>query len=130
MIQGLRSMPVLTVKEIEKSVEFFTAGLGFVLAGSWKDDEGKPSFAIVVMDNITVGLQRGTPKKESGPWAAYFYVQDIDAFAAQIESNGIRLKCQVTDQFYGCRDLEVEDYDRNVLCFGQDRTPREAGPGL
>ncbi len=130
MIQGLRSMPVLTVKEIEKSVEFFTAGLGFVLAGCWKDGEGKPSFAIVVMNNITVGLQRGTPKKESALWAAYFYVQDIDAFATQIESNGIRPKRQVTDQFYGCRDLEVEDYDRNVLCFGQDRRPGEAGPGL
>jgi catechol 2,3-dioxygenase-like lactoylglutathione lyase family enzyme len=123
-------MPILSVEDIEKSAEFFTVGLGFVLAGRWKDDEGKSTFAIVVMDNITVGLQCGAPKKECGPWAAYFYVQDIDAFAAHIESNGIRLKRQVTDQLYGCRDLEVEDYDRNVLCFGQDMAPSEAGPGL
>ena len=49
-----------------------------------------------------------------------FYFHDINTFVAQIESNGIRLKRQVAGKFYGCRDLEVEDYAQDTLRFGQD----------
>jgi predicted enzyme related to lactoylglutathione lyase len=129
MIQGQRSMPILSVKNVEKSSAFFSDGLGFSLAGFWKDDEGKASFAIVVMDKITVGLQRGKTRQIE-TWAAYFYVTDIDALAAQAASGGVKIIRDVTEQPYGCRDFEVEDLDGNVLCFGQDMSPGENGPGL
>ncbi len=130
MIQGQRSMPVLSVKDVEKSANFFTEGLGFFLAGCWKDDDGTASFAIVFMDKITVGLTRGEGSKTGGPWAAYFYVADIDAYAAQIAGNGVKLQRDVMDRFYGCRDLDIEDLDGNLLCFGQDLSPGDDGPGL
>lgn len=123
-------MPMLSVKDVEKSAGFFTDALGFSLAGVWKDDADKPRFAIVVMDGITVGLQRSKAKGSDASWAAYFYVADIEAFVAHVAGNGVKIYHKMTDQPYGCRDMEIEDLDGNILCFGQDLSPGEAGPGL
>lgn len=128
--QGQRSMPVLAVKDVDASCDFFVNGLGFVLAGKWQADNGVSSFAIVQLDQITVGLNYGDPKGPGGPWSAYFYVADIDAYAAQVQRNGVKLTRDVTDQFYGCRDMDVEDPDGNLLCFGQDKMPKKEGPGF
>jgi len=130
MIQGHRSMPILSVEDVEKSAEFFTGGLGFSFAGSWQDDDGAPDFAIVVLDHITVGLKRTKQVKKSDAWAAYFYVEDIEAYAAQVTGAGVKLANEVADKPYGCRELEVTDPDGNVLCFGQDLSPGKNGPGL
>lgn len=130
MIQGHRSMPILSVKDVKKSASFFTDALGFKLAGYWKNDDSKPRFAVVVLDNITIGLQLGKASGSDGLWAAYFYVEDIEAFAAQAAGSAVKIIRQTTKQPYGCRDLEIEDLDGNILCFGQDMSPGEAGPGL
>lgn len=130
MIQGQRSMPVLSVKDVESSAAFFTNQLGFSLAGFWKDDTDKPRFAIVIMDNITVGLQRSMANTSDGHWAAYFYVADIEALAVHVAGRGVKIRREMTDQPYGCRDMEIEDLDGNILCFGQDLSPSTNGPGL
>jgi predicted enzyme related to lactoylglutathione lyase len=130
MIQGHRSMPILSVKDVEKSAGFFTGGLGFSFAGSWQDDDGVPDFAIVVLDHITVGLQRARQVKASDAWAAYFYVEDIEAYAAQVTGSGVGLTSEVADRPYGTREMQVTDPDGNVLCFGQDLSPGKNGPGL
>jgi predicted enzyme related to lactoylglutathione lyase len=130
MIQGHRSMPILSVEDVEKSAGFFTGGLGFSFAGSWQDNDGTPNFAIVVLDHITIGLQRVKQAKATDAWAAYLYVDDIEAYAAQVTGAGVKLANEVTDKPYGCRELEVTDLDGNVLCFGQDMSPGESGPGL
>ncbi len=130
MKQGHRSMPVLAVTDVDKTAEFFVSGLGFTLAGKWTEDDGVPTFAIVRMDDITVGLQVVKKVTPPGPWATYFYVEDVDAYADQIQSNGVKLEREAMDRFYGCRDLEVKDLDGNLLCFGQDLSPGDAGPGL
>jgi len=130
MKQGHRSMPVLAVTDVDKTAEFFVSGLGFTLAGKWTEDDGVHTFAIVRLDDITVGMQVVETVPPVGPWSAYFYVEDIDAFAEQIQSNGVVLERDVMDRFYGSRDLDVKDPDGNLLCFGQDVSPSEAGPGL
>jgi len=130
MIQGQRAMPVLTVADIDKSVDFYQNGLGFSTAGKWMHDDGTPYFAIVVLDNITVALQRGNPVKHGGPWCAYLYLADIEAYGAEITANGVALHRELTDQAYGCCDLEIMDPDGNIVCFGQDMSPGKNGPGL
>lgn len=131
MIQGQRAMPILSVKDVEKSTDFFTQGLGFHLAGQWADEDESVSFSIVVMDHLTIGLSRDKDAVGSSKnWAAYFYVADIDAFAAQILGNGVLLHRDLINQVYGCRDLEIADLDGHILCFGQDMAPGEKGPGL
>jgi len=130
MIQGQRSMPILSVEDVKNAAEFFTGGLGFSFAGSWQNDDGVPDFAIVVLDHITVGLQRAKQVTKPDTWAAYFYVEDIEAYVAQVAGAGVKLTSEVMDKPYGCREMEVSDLDGNVLCFGQDLSPGENGPGL
>jgi len=130
MSQGLRSMPILSVKDVLASVDFFET-LGFASAGHWNNDDGSVNFAIVVMDGITIGLMRDVNARGTGEnWAAYFYVADIDALADHVQANSVPLAREMVDQFYGCRDFEIIDPDGNRMCFGQDLTPGPQGAGL
>ncbi|GLQ35515.1 hypothetical protein GCM10007939_17980 [Amylibacter marinus] len=130
MSQGHRSMPILSVRDVLKSVEFFEC-LGFSSAGHWNNDDGTVNFSIIVLDDITLGLMRDVDARGTGEnWAAYLYVADIDALADHAQANNVVLAREIVDQFYGCRDFEIIDPDGNRLCIGQDQTPGERGPGL
>jgi catechol 2,3-dioxygenase-like lactoylglutathione lyase family enzyme len=130
MTQGQRSMPILQSTDVDASVDFYTVGLGFTLGGKWKEDDGETTFAIVQLDNITLGLQRADAVTEGANWAAYLYVADIAAYRDQIQANAVRLNRDLETKFYGCQDLDVRDPDGNILCFGQDMSPGKNGPGL
>lgn len=123
-------MPILRSTDVDTCVAFYENGLGFSCAGKWKNDDGETDFAIIKMDQITIGLQNGKPVDLSDNWVAYFYVADIAAYRDQIQSNAIPLHRDLKEQFYGCRDLEVRDPAGNILCFGQDMSPKPNGPGL
>ena len=130
MTQGQRSMPILQSTDVDASIDFYTVGLGFSLAGVWKNDDGGTDFAIVQLDSITLGLQRADDVQASENWAAYLYVADIAAYRDQIQANAVRLSRDLESKFYGCQDLDVRDPDGNILCFGQDISPGTNGPGL
>lgn len=127
-MRGLRSMPVLTCADVRSVSEFFTGGLGFSLAGAW-EEKGETSFAIVVLDAVTVALQRGEARPQQG-WSAYLYVSDVDTFAASIAGRGVNLARGPEDAFYGCREIEVETPEGHLLCLATDLQPSESGPGL
>jgi len=123
-------MPILAVSDVSASVHFYQK-LGFKLGGQWSDDDGVPSFAIVVLDTISLGLAGSVDARGSGnAWVAYLYINDVQQFAAHARAQNVPLAREIKDQFYGCRDLEIVDPDGNRICFGQDLTPGDAGPGL
>ena len=130
MTQGQRSMPILKSIDVDASIGFYNVGLGFSCAGKWKNDDGVTDFAIIQLDQITLGLQRNDTVMPSTQWAAYLYVADIAAFRDQIQANAVPLNRELEIKFYGCQDLDVRDPDGNILCFGQDMSPGDAGPGL
>ncbi len=130
MSQGQRSMPILPTGSVSDSVVFFTKGLGFELAGIWSEDDGTESFAIVRLDQVTLGLINSARDGSKTDWSAYVYVSDIALFADQIQANGVRVLRGPEDSFYACREIEVEDPHGNRLCFAQDLKPGADGPGL
>lgn len=130
MIQGQRSMPILPANDLAAAIFFYTDGLGFRLAGILKDDDGKDNFAIIQMDQITVGLKQSKRTGNSDDWAAYFYLADILTFVDQIQGNGIRILRGPEDTFYHCKEIDVADPTGNLLCFSQDSRPGADGPGL
>jgi catechol 2,3-dioxygenase-like lactoylglutathione lyase family enzyme len=129
MIQGVRSMPILPAQDVAKSAAFFTAKLGFDLVGQW-DEGNAPSFAIVQLGNITVGLKKSERAGSGDDWAGYFYLEDIDAFTDQILGRGVPVLRGPEESFYKCREVEVKDPSGNRLCFAQDLKPGSDGPGL
>ena len=84
----------------------------------------------MALDMITVGLLRADKGGSGDDWAAYFYLEDIDAFADQVLAKGINVLRGPEDSFYGCREIEVVEPSGNRLCFAQDLRPGVDGPGL
>ena len=126
----LRAAPVLQVKDVVASAAFYGEKLGFDTCGMWGEP---PCFCIVGRGAVTLFLDQ---QREEGAaptnqyWAAYVYVDDADAMAQTLRSNGVELLRGPEDAPYGCREIDVRDPDGHILCFGQDLDPPSEGPGL
>lgn len=123
-----RAMPILQVRDPRSSVAFY-ARLGFDCHGFWGEP---PSFCVVQRGDVTIGLYRPeragmTPNEQ---WAAYIYVDDVDAVHAELTAEGIAGLGAPCDQPYGCRDFDLRDPDGNGIAFGQDLDPEAYGPGM
>ena len=125
-----RSAAVLQVSDVLRSRDFYLQKLGFESSGLWGEP---PCFCIVGRDAVTIFLDQS---REPGDppvnqyWAAYIYVEYVDALCEEYRSNGIEIVRGPADTDYGCREIDVRDPDGHVIGFGQDLTPSPAGPGL
>lgn len=130
-MSGIRSMPVLGVRDVAASVKHYQDVLGFAVGGIWGEDGAPPAFAIVGFGDITIALDHDAEAKPRGHgWAAYLYVADVDALHQTLSANGAAIVRKPEDAFYGCRDMDVRDLDGHLLAFGQDLQPGPRGPGL
>lgn len=122
-----RAMPVLEVRDVAKAAAFYEQ-LGFESHGLWGEP---PEFAIVQRGDVTVAFARsrnaGALPLNQG-WAAYIYVDDIDAVQREFVESGVLHMSELCDREYGCRDFTVTDLDGHQLGFGQDLSAK--GPGL
>lgn len=123
-------MPILPASDLVAAVSFYTGKLGFDLAGQWQNDDGTPNFAIVQLGDVTLGLSASERVGSGDEWAAYVYVEDIDAFTDQILGRGVKVLRGPEDSFYHCREVEIADPRGNRLCVAQDLKLGADGPGL
>jgi len=127
----IRSMPVLQVADVSRSVAFYCDKLGFVSHGTWGDG---PDFCIVQRGQVTIALDRtrksGSPVPLNQYWAAYVYVTDADKLCDELRAKGVEIVRAPEDMAYGLRDFDVRDPDGHLIAFGHDLTPAKAGPGL
>ncbi len=110
------SIPVLRVSDYPRARSFLTAVLGFTVT----EEGGDPArFGIFHRDNATIFVDawHGADAEPSPGWRAYFHVEDVDAFAANLNWPTIE---GPRDAVYGMREVVVIDPDGNRLCFGMD----------
>lgn len=130
MAKMVRSAPVIQVRDVVKSAEFYKDKLDFSVAGMWGDP---PCFCIVGRETVTIFLDQA---REDGPlpvnqyWAAYVYVDDVDGYMADVKARSVKILRGPENTEYGCREIDIRDLDGHIVCFGQDLTPTEDGPGL
>lgn len=126
-----RSAPVLQVSDVVESVTFYRDKLGFSAGRYWGDP---PCFCIVRRGTVTVFLdqarQTGVEVPVNQYWAAYVYVDDVDAYHAELTARGVEIIRGPENMEHGCREFDVKDPDGHILGFGQDMDPGQAGPGL
>lgn len=126
----MRSAAVLQVRDVVEAAAFYRDKLGFETAGFWGEP---PCFSIVGRGTVTLFLDQ---QREPGPapvnqyWAAYVYVDDVEAYAAELRGRGVEILRGPEDMEHGCREFDVRDPDGHIIAFGQDLQPSEAGPGL
>jgi catechol 2,3-dioxygenase-like lactoylglutathione lyase family enzyme len=114
----LRSIePSFTVSDLERSVQFYTDILGFIVGERFTDDRGVARGVMLKAGTCELGLsqddwakgrdrQRGVAVRI---WCTTS--QDIDALAGRIKANGGKLTDGPKDESWGGRSLAIDDPD-------------------
>ena len=126
--QFQRTMPVLEITDMDRSIKFYRDSLGFD-GTMW----GEPvNFAIMQRGTVTLALdlsqQASTANNQY--WASYIYVKDVDLLYEEYQALGVTIQRPIEDTHYGCRDFDVMDPDGYLLAFGQVLGTCDTPPGL
>ena len=127
------SAPVLLVRDVQASADYFRDCCGFKYDRLWGD---QPGFCMVWRDNLCIMLSQTDQPDEIIPnwqvvdqmWDAYFWVDDADALHDEFVKAGAKIDYGLEDKPYGCREFGIQDLDNHDIAFGQDldKFPRKA----
>jgi catechol 2,3-dioxygenase-like lactoylglutathione lyase family enzyme len=125
------SAPVLFVKDVVASANYYRDALGFSYDRFWGEP---PDFVILRRDGLHVMLSAAPHghqiapnwKIHSGIWNIYFWVDDVDSLYAEYEKRGARIDYQLSNKPYGVREFGVQDLDGYDVAFGELRPPPTA----
>jgi predicted enzyme related to lactoylglutathione lyase len=118
--------PSFLVDDVVKSAEFYREVLGFTFKRVWGEP---PCFVFVMRDGVQIALSTpGTtglmhPNRKAhreATWDAYIWVTDAEALQREFESKGAKIIRGPVSTFYNMREIEVEDCNGYVICFGQE----------
>jgi len=118
--------PFFIVRDVMKSIAFYTDRLGFEV--SFLGPEGDGYFAMVQRDGVRLMLKAITPEVQPTPnpsrhewarWDAYIYSPDPDALAEEFASRGVSFREPLGINSDQLRGFEVVDADGYVLYFGR-----------
>lgn len=119
--------PGLTVDDLERSIEFYTRGLGFVAGERWEQD-GKLVFIMLRAGSCDLGLGRddwakGRERKKGEGFRLWCRTtQDIDALAERARAAGARITEEPTDSPWG-RAFSLDDPDGFHWTFSRPEKP-------
>jgi catechol 2,3-dioxygenase-like lactoylglutathione lyase family enzyme len=109
-------MPILSVRDMSASLEFYTQKLGFKNMWEWGDPA---TFASISRDGVTIYLAQGD-QGQSGTWL-YLVVNDVDAIHHELDAKGLAPLEPPRDRPWGMREMLVEDPDGHRLRIGSVR---------
>ena len=115
-LQARNVSPGLTVSDIERSLRFYTEGLGFAIGQEWKDDgklmgvmlQSGPTSVMLGQDDFAKGRDR---LKGVG---VRLYIQtdaDVNDLAARAKAAGLKLDAEPGDLGWGSIGFTLSDPD-------------------
>ena len=107
--------PILNVKDVPASIEYYVSKLGFNKNWDWPCD-GPRTFAAVGRGEISIFLCQGG-QGQSGTWMSVF-VDDTDALHEEYKASGAKIMDPPADCPWGMREMRVTDLDEHVIRFG------------
>ena len=118
------SAPILLVKDIVKSAEYWRDKLGFTDQKLFGEP---PYFGMVSRDKFTVMLAQVNAAHTIIPywqivekmWNVYFWVDDADAIYAEFIKSGAIIDYTIYNTPWGVREFGVQDLDDHDIAFGQ-----------
>ena len=122
---GWQAAPILGVRDVQATVDWFVGVLGFELTAPLfgvPGDEG-PVYGIVHRDGLPVHVQIRrrevwTGEREAIETDVYVYVDDVDALYAEYVAAGVTVFREICDEDYGMRDFCIETPDGHRIAFG------------
>lgn len=133
----------ITCKDMQASVGFYRDKLGFTMKESWPSEDA-PMWCNMVLGKQSVMLGAAMSPEQVGEMCAgdpeaaphhkhaaerfqkhpagvglytYLQVEDVDAFHAQTDEKGVEPLMPPKTQFYGIREMHVDDPDGYRLVF-------------
>jgi len=116
--------PVLLVRDVVKSANYFRDKLGFSYDRFWGDPS---NFCMVRRDGLTVMLSQAPEKAELIPhwrvvdkmWNVYFWVEDVEALYTEYQQSGVKIDYKLGLKSYGVKEFGIQDLDDHDIAFGQ-----------
>ncbi|MBV9036316.1 MAG: VOC family protein [Acidobacteriaceae bacterium] len=108
--------PVLPVRSLSASVDYYVGTLGFEL--DWQDSVS--GFASVSCDRCSLFLCEGD-QGHFGTWV-WIGVEDAEALWTEYRAKGARMRHSPTNYPWAL-EMQVEDLDGNVLRMGSEPKP-------
>jgi len=112
------AIPILNVKSVEKSIEYYTTVLGFKKHWDWPAEDDNKTFASITNGKAEVFLCEGA-QGSPGVWICY-NVADVDAVHKQYLAAKADITSPPADKPWGMREMLVRDLDGHVLRIGQE----------
>lgn len=123
MIRGVA--PVLQVTDVRAALDFYRQVLGFEEEFVSGDP---PTYGTVGYHHIAeIHFSRREAVTDRN--ICYLWVQDADAYHAQVAALGATIVMPPVDRIYGMREFEVEDPSGHHLFFGS-RLEKKSSPLL
>jgi catechol 2,3-dioxygenase-like lactoylglutathione lyase family enzyme len=103
------TIPVLPVRDLDRSIEFFQRTLGFDL--EWKT----PEICSVARDGCSIMLQRSTDGSRATVWIGL----EDDSLYSKLTGSGATILQAPTRQPWA-HEMKIADLDGNTLWLGTD----------
>jgi hypothetical protein len=113
----LSSVPILSVRSVPASIDYYVHKLGFGKEWDWGDP---PTFACVRRDQVSIFLCQGA-QGAPGTWVSIF-VQNVDGLYEDYQRRGADIRQAPTNFPWGVREMNVQDLDGHRLRLGSDAT--------
>lgn|SRR5574341_427198 len=115
--------PVLSVKDYDASLKFYTEKLGFTNDFTAAPD-GIHKFGIFRMGQTTslmLGMDSEPLKRPGEGVVLMFYPEDfdIDAYYEQVKSRGVAITDEIKTEYWGDRVFSIKDPDGYQLSFAK-----------
>lgn len=109
--------PILRVRDIEASLEYYARALGFAVR--WRTHD----FGCVGRGDASLMLCEGE-QGNPGTWV-WIGVSDADLLHEEMKARGALVRHPPTNYPWGSREVHATDPDGHVLRFGSDLRPGE-----
>ncbi|MEO0455553.1 MAG: VOC family protein [Cyanobacteria bacterium P01_A01_bin.114] len=112
--------PMLMVKDLQETIDYYSTVLGFELQGTWPDD-GPAQWAALKAGQVTLMFVTDASKATSPTLTGqlYCYPPDVDALWDELKDK-VAIAWPLDNMSYGMREFAIQDCNGYVLTFGQD----------
>ncbi len=110
---------VLHVKDVSKTLEYYSEKLGFGVSFKWEDP---PSYAVLKAGEVNIHLAQAPPnfKVDSSQTPIYIFVRDIERLYQKLKKHKVEIVTPLSPRDYGQKDFDIRDPNGYILSFSEN----------
>lgn len=115
-------MPILNVRDVRSSVDFYVGKLGFEKDVMFDGPEGRPVFAIVRLGQAVFGLSSAENDQTGAHVQFMVYIPEdanIDHLYSKVQQQGVAINQEIKDGYWGDRIFSVLDPDGYLISMAK-----------